>query len=203
MATINSPLGSKTFQSGMREFVVNEEDGFDDPQQYQQPIQPSFQQAPQRQPHQKYFQQRASMNGPQEQEVSQGARKRIEMLCGMTQLTKDVQIGDAVFTLTSLKTKDNRNALTAAIKFDGTVEFSFELRKQLLARSIVAVSEVEISMFLGTNDFQAKLDFLDELDYAVSERLYSEFVTLDKEIKEKYSIKTEQDVKEVSEDLKK
>ncbi len=217
MAKINSALGSKSFQGGMREFVVEEEvesEPFDmDPGHHpmnQPQMNNSFyeqqqmqQQQQQKINYQQHLQQRAMANSKQESGISDSARRRIEILCGMTNLTKTVEIGDVTFKLTSLKTKDNRNALMSAIKFDGTVEFSFELRKQILARSILSVSDVEINMFLGTDDFKARLDFLDELDEAVSNRLYSEYLELDKEIKEKYALKTEKEAKEVIEEIKK
>jgi hypothetical protein len=206
--TINSSLGSKKFQGGMREFVVNEEDGSEEgvypEQQSQMPPQPQYQQVAV--PTQQQFVQRgearrqASLDNSK---ISEAAKRRIETLCGMSRLLKEVEIGENIFVLRSLKTKENRDILTASLKYDGTIEFSFELRKQALARSLVSVAGVDIDSFLGTSEFTAKLEFIDELDEAVSDRLYNEYLNINKEIKDKYSFKTDQEARETVEDIKK
>jgi hypothetical protein len=96
-----------------------------------------------------------------------------------------------------------REAIMLASEFDGTVQSPFEIRKQFLSRSIIQVGDIDIAQFIGSNDFEAKLAFIEELDEFLSNRLYDEYVSLTKEAKEKYYIKTEADVQEVVNDLKK
>lgn len=191
----------------MREFVVNEEganEEFYPEAQMPNDFQPQYQQVPV--PTRQQFAQRGEakkQSSLENSKISEAAKRRIEALCGMSQLTKEVAVGENIFVLRSLKTKENREIINAALKYDGTVEFSFEIRKQALARSLVSVAGVDLEAFLGTTDFSAKLDFIDELDDAISDRLYNEYLAINKEIKDKYAIKTEQDAKEVIEDLKK
>ena len=173
----------------MREFVVDEQGEDMEQGDYQ---------------HQQYHQTIPNRNFEREpQKTAESSRKRVEILCGMTQLSKNIEVGENSFVIKSLKTRDNREALLAAVKFDGTVEFPFELKKQILARSLTSVSGIDIEMFLGNNSFKSRLDFIDELDEALADRLYQEYLNLTKEIKDKYSIKTQDDLKEVSEDIKK
>lgn len=135
--------------------------------------------------------------------LNDGARRRIEMLVGMTQNTREVVLDGNVFILQTLKSKDMREALMAASVFDGTIQSPFEIRKQLLARSITQIAGVESGAFVGSNGVEAKLDFIDEQVEAVLNRLYSEYLILVKESNDKYSIKTSEDATQVVEDLKK
>jgi len=135
--------------------------------------------------------------------LSEGAKRRVEMLIGMIQLTKDVDIEGNLFRLQTLRSKELREALVATAEYDGSIQFIFETRKQLLARSLVVVAGVEIEQFLNSTDLQDRLDFVEEMDHSLLLRLYNEYVLLSQEAEQKYAIKTEQQVKEVLEDLKK
>lgn len=208
MATITSSLGNKSFQPGLKEYVVPDESIPEE--EIVNPYaknQVNIQSQPQMQLDRDAIREslelerRAKMQA--EAKVSPAAKKRIEMLCGMSMLTREVDIDNNIFTLRTLKSKENRQALVDAVKYDGTIEFSFELRKQILARSIEKIAGVEIDAFLGSFDFKAKLEFIDELDEAVLDKLYNEYLSLNKEIKDKYSAKNEVEVKEVIEDIKK
>lgn len=197
MSTINSPLGTKTYATGvMREYVVPDETENMEVvnpyarQQMGMPVDPIRQSLEE--------ERRVKDN-----RLAPAARKRIEMLCGMSSLTREVNIDQNIFVLKSLRAKDNRQTLLDAMKYDGTVEFSFELRRQVLARSLLQIAGSDVEAFLGTSDFKARLEFLDELDEAVLDRLYNEYLILSKEIKDKYSLVKEEEVKEAIEDIKK
>lgn len=138
------------------------------------------------------------------QRVTDFGKNRIEMLLGMTRDTKEVDVTDDLsFTLQTLKSKEIRKSLLAASRYAGTVEYAFELRKQYLARSITHVSEVEIDNFLGREDFDTKLFFIEEMSEPVLDRLFTEYNILDEENKNKYAIKTPEEARELVEDLKK
>jgi len=137
------------------------------------------------------------------QRLSDGARRRIEILIGMVRLTRDIDIEGNVFKLQTLKSKEMRDALVATSEFDGTIQLVFETRKQLLARSLVMIAGVETAQFLNSEDMQDRLDFIEEMDHSLLLRLYSEYISLSKEAQDKYALKTPEEVKEVLEDLKK
>lgn len=135
--------------------------------------------------------------------LNEGARRRIDMLIGMTRLTREVDIEGAVYVLRTLKSGEMREAIAEASKFDGTVQSPFEVRKQLIGRSLTQIAGVDVEQFIGSNLLEDKFTLIDELDEPLLIRLYDEYVELSKEAKDKYSIKTPEEAKEVLEDLKK
>lgn len=135
--------------------------------------------------------------------LSEGAKRRVEMLCGMTRSTRTIDLDGTVFSLRTLKNKEMREALILASQFDGTVESPFEIRKQLLARSLYEVAGTDITLFLGDPSIESVCEFLDEADETLLTRLYSEYLHLVEDASKKFSIKNEEDAKEVIEDLKK
>jgi len=135
--------------------------------------------------------------------LNEGARRRIEMLIGMTRTTRTSEIDGNVFVFQTLQAKEMRDAITAAAAFDGSVQSPFEIRRQLLARSLTQVAGVDIDQFIGSTILADKLIFIEELDEALLNRLYDEYLKLIQEARNKFAVKTEADVKEVVEDLKK
>lgn len=135
--------------------------------------------------------------------LNEGAKRRIEMLVGMTRSSREVDLEGNKFVLQTLRSHDMREAIMAASEFDNTVQSPFEIRRQLLARSLVQVAGVDIVQFVGSNSLDAKLALIDDLDEALLNRLYDEYLTLVKESREKFAIKNAEDVKELAEDLKK
>lgn len=135
--------------------------------------------------------------------LSDGARKRSEMLTDMTRSTRTADIGEQTYKLQTLKGKEMREAIAAASEFDGTVHSPYEIRKQLLGRSLVVVAGVDIASFIGSNDLDARLNAVEDMDDALLNRLYDEYLSMVKDARDRYAIKTEEDVKEVIEDLKK
>jgi hypothetical protein len=135
--------------------------------------------------------------------LSDGAKRRIEILLGMTRSIHKVDIDGNIFIFQSLKAKEMREAIIAAAEYDGTVQSPFEIRKQFLARSITSIADVDFEQFIGSNTLEAKLLFIEELDDALSNRLYDEYIKMAKDARDKFSIKSDVDGKEVVEDLKK
>jgi len=135
--------------------------------------------------------------------LNEGAKRRIEMLCGIIRTTKSVDLGGQIFSLRTLKDKEMREALLLASQYDGTVESPFEIRKQILARSLYEIAGTDAAIFLGDSSIEAMYEFLEEIDETVLTRLYSEYAILAEEAAQRYSIKTSEDAKEVAEDLKK
>jgi hypothetical protein len=135
--------------------------------------------------------------------LSEGAKRRIEMLIGMTKTTHECNINGTTFLFRTLQAHDMRNAIMCIAKFDGTIEAPYEARKQFLARSIIQVANVEIDQFLGSSTLESKLLFIDEMDDYLLNRLYSEYLAMADEAKKKYSISKPEDIQELVNDLKK
>lgn len=135
--------------------------------------------------------------------LNDGARRRIEMLIGMTRVTREIEIGGNMYALQTLKGKEMRDAILAASAFDGTVQSPFEIRRQMLGRSLCKVANVPIEQFIGSTELEARLNFIDDMDDALLNRLMDEYSTLTIEAKSKYALTSPEQVKEVAEDLKK
>jgi hypothetical protein len=197
MADIKSELGTKTFQSGngMKQFEI-EDASYNDGDQSQSSLQNiadlerKVQEA-----------KRARSNG--KERLSETAKRRIEMLCGMSRMDKEVEIDGNIYSLRTLKSKEIQEAINICIKYDGSVDLSFETRKQFLARSLYKVANTDISDFLNDNSIEARLEFFDCMEESVLSRLYSEYTKLVAESDLKYSIRKESELKELVEDLKK
>jgi hypothetical protein len=224
-AKFESQIGARPIQGpSMREYVIPDESGFQPPQQRQQrdvgaqmpfdeaalqefsaqfaapPPPPQVRQAPSDIEQQFAEMKRLKREG--KERLSDGAKRRIEMLIGMTRLMRDVEIDGKLYRLKTLSSKELRDALSAAADYVG-VQFVFENRKQILARSLVVVAGVEIEQFLSSTDLEDRLEFMDLLDHSLLLRIYNEYNILAKESQDKYVIKTEVEVKEVLGDLKK
>jgi hypothetical protein len=135
--------------------------------------------------------------------LSDGAKRRIEMLIGMTRAKRSFEIDGNQYELQSLKSREMNDAIRAASAFDGTTSSPFEIRRQLLAYSLVSIAGLDIEQFIGSTNFGDKLSFIDELDHALLNRIYDEYLIMENESREKFSIKSQEEVKEVLEDLKK
>jgi len=135
--------------------------------------------------------------------LSVGAKKRIEMLLGITRSTREINVNNTKFTLKTLLSKEMREAIALASQFDGNVQSPFEIRTQFLARSISEIDGITIEEFIGSNLIEDKIFFINELDDIFLNRLYEEYLILTKEAKQKYAISTKSEAEEVSEDLKK
>lgn len=135
--------------------------------------------------------------------LNEGARRRIEMLVKMTRGTRNFTVDNNEYALQTLRDVEMREAIIAASAFDGTVQTPFEVRKQLLARSLIHIAGMDAAQFFGSDQIEDKLAGLDLFDHHLLSRLYDEYLLMIKETREKYAIKNDADAKEVVEDLKK
>lgn len=136
--------------------------------------------------------------------ITDSAKRRIELLANIGRLTKDVKVGDHVFTLRTLKTFEQKEAtMTAVANSNNDFELGFESRKQQLIRSICKVDGVDIADVLGTDDPAVKLEMLEAFEELVVVRLWDELTALKQEVNNKYGMNTTKAAEEVVADLKK
>lgn len=230
MTKIESPLGNQTFQERpMRHLEIPDESGFQSPptpmgggnfspsvsRRFGTPMDEeeirNFQERMQSQmdPESSLSEAEREFKRAREERkrgmtnLNEGARKRVEMLIGMTRVTHSVDIEGNTYVFQTLKGKEMREAILAASEFDGTVQSPFEIRKQMLARSLVQIAGMPISQFIGSDTLQAKFEMIDLMDDVLLNRLMDEYSKMVKEARNKYAIKSTEEVKEVVEDLKK
>jgi hypothetical protein len=135
------------------------------------------------------------------QRLSQVAKQRIEMLCGISRGIREVDLDGRIFVLRTLKGKEQRLAIMAAAEYDGTIQSPFEIRRQLLARAIDRVDGTDFDLFLNDTSMEARLDAVEELEEAMLIKLYDEYLSLVRETQDRYFPKNEVEAKEVVADL--
>jgi hypothetical protein len=138
--------------------------------------------------------------------VSQNARERIEFLAGIGRIQTDFKMDGVTFHLQSLKSGELEDVLdtmmSSGIKNDA--KFNFELRRHTLARSLVSIDNMAIQDILGSDNIADKLNLLKSLDENLIDYMYKHYEEhILKVSKTKYAIKTDEDVKEVVETVKK
>ena len=141
--------------------------------------------------------------GSKEEKMGDYAKKRIEILANIGRLTKNVDMEGITFSLRTLKTKEARATTMSIFGCVNDVDASFEIRRQTLARAIYEIDGQPTETALGGDDFNLKLQLVDDMEDVTINKLYNEFNTLRNEVQTKYGLQTEQEVKEVLEDIKK
>lgn len=188
MTEFNSSLGRKQIpQSKQREFVVQDES--EDLRKFEEEIRREKQ---------------ARIN-PEKERMSDPAKKRIEFLLNLTTLKKEVTINNTKFVIRTLKSNELRDVLKAGSIYNDSpkFEFLFELRRNILARSLVSIESLDFDSFIGSDNLQDKIEFIDSMDENLLKLLHAAYEELFKESEDKYGIKTEEQQKELVEDLKK
>lgn len=131
------------------------------------------------------------------------AKKRAEILANIGRNTKDIAAEGVVFSLKTLKTKETREATLPMFKCQNDIDAGFEIRRQTLARSIFAIDGQEISLIVGGDDLELRLELIDELEESLISTLYKAHLDLKQETLDKFFPKNEIETKGVLEDLKK
>lgn len=198
MPNFESPIGSRNFSSRpLREIDVPDESG------YSNSLSDSINEFQSNMENYEPLEVKQVKERRQPNKLNDGAKKRIEILLGMTRTKKEVIIENNSFVLQSLKSKELSEAYMEAAKFDGTVQSPFEIRRQLLARSLSSIANVDFEQFISSRNIEDKLSFIDEMDHGLLNRLYDEYLRVVNENSNKFSIKSEDDAREVIENLKK
>lgn len=137
------------------------------------------------------------------EKLNDHAKKRIEILADIGRLTKDVPIEGIVFSLRTLKSKEARDATMSVFTCANDADAAFEIRRQTLARAIYQIDGQDIELALGGRDFDLKLELIDSMEETIVNKLWNEFNELRQEVKVKFGLETEEQVKGVVEDIKK
>lgn len=219
----DSPIGSKkVIGQPLREFDVSDETGYSSDQEmlsrhrnqsFNQQVDlnqaMAYQQKMQNEPEEDSMEIERQIRAAREakrsgkERLNDGAKRRIEMLIGMTRSIREVIIENNKFVFQTLNSKEMREAILLASAFDHTVQSPFEVRRQFLARSLTHIAGIEVAQFVGSNNLEDRLELIDNLDESLLNRLFEEYSLLVQESREKFSIKSVEDIKEVAGDLKK
>jgi hypothetical protein len=136
-------------------------------------------------------------------------REKVEVLLSLKRKTKDVEIGEMVFRISTLKRKQSKELSLALLDKRKTspndLDLTFELMNETLARVIVEVSDLDTTLgkfvsfkdFLGVEDEKDIVLFIEELDEDVVDLLYSEYLNLKKDVSFETSEKTVEEIKKL------
>ena len=206
MVEFESELGKNSFNSnkGQQRKVYSIPDESNeveyDEQEYKKPAQRVLTEEERKD----YIAKRFSNKKKSEERLSAEARERIEFLTGIGRIKKDVEFEGVTFSIQSLKSRELREIAMISLSNKITnIERSFEVRKQVLARSIFQINNNLVEYVIGDDDFQAKLNFIDELDENTVTYLYSKYQEIVEESKVKFGIATKEQAQEVVEEIKK
>jgi len=136
------------------------------------------------------------------EKISDGAKKRLESLLGMTRSQRIIDVGGVEFIIQTLSGKEAREAIMNASQV-ANLETPFEIRVQLLARSLVSIGGVDFTQFVGSSNIVNKLDFIESFDEHVLGRLHDEYLIMTAEAKKKFGVNNADEAKEVISDIKK
>lgn len=145
---------------------------------------------------------RAKLTG--KQKPTDEAKRRIEFLCGMFTLKKTLILNDVSFELRTLKGSEFKQVVDyASSKNEAGLTNILSVRDITLALSLVSIDGVSFDVMVGSSDINKKIAFLNELDQSLLLKLFAEQSDLSKESNDRFAVKTEEQAKELVEDLKK
>jgi hypothetical protein len=199
MAEFDSPLGRKQFATQSRK-VFNVEDTNSAEKNFMPELEVGVPIELTPAQFQEMQQRRNSFKQTQSRPTSE-SRQRIELLTGIGRLTKEVTIEGHLFTLQSLKSKEMRETIRAVSQASDGPDSIFEMRAQILARSIVKIDNHPVAVVLGSDSVEARLSFIDDSEEQVVNQLYSAYTEMTKKVD--LAVKNDADVQEVVEEIKK
>lgn len=135
--------------------------------------------------------------------ITSASKERMEILLNLGRLTKDVEVEGIKFSLRSLKSKEIQSITKMAEQLDSQIDSYFASRNNVLSRAIYAIDDQSLGDVLDKADGGAVLKWLDEMDDAILEYLHDAYLEMVKKNKKRFEIKSEEQIKEVVEELKK
>lgn len=141
----------------------------------------------------------------EEKRVNPILKKKVEVLTGIGRETDTVEVGSDKISIRTLKAKESKALAKLAELFNAVspVDFVFDIREQTLARSVYAINGVKVEDIIDSDDIQDKVDLLNELGDPAIAYLHERYTVLATKAREKYSVRTNEEAKEVAEAVKK
>ncbi len=199
--SIESPLGRVNVSSGQKRSVISVDDPTDpvspEGQYVQEPVEERRKAADARTLAEEAHRSRT------EERMEPGAKRRVEILLGLGRGIKDITIDNITFSLRTLKNIEWKEAIKAVAMADLAVEQAYEMRAQILSRSIFAIDNQPVEMVIGSQKFDDKVDFVQNLDEAVVSYLYDTYNKLVTENRAKFNLNTVEGAQEAVEEIKK
>jgi hypothetical protein len=200
MVEINSPLGRTSFKSSTsgegRVLTV------EDASEQQQAPRMSFSSSPVK----INTKERSAIIEDVRQKISNEARQRIDFLIGMGKLTGSVTVDDVEFTFKSLDGGEQTAVYEFISNFGelNMFQMQYEIRFATLALALTHIQGKEFSAVIESDELANKVGLVKSLDEKISDRLFKWYQENIVDVgNDKYGINSEEDAKEVVEDIKK
>lgn len=135
--------------------------------------------------------------------ITPQAKTRLEYLADIGRLTKDVVIDGITFTLKTLKSKEQKQVYLTLVDVTNKVDEAYNIKYYSLAYSLIKIDQQNIEMMFKIDSLQDKIKLLEDLEESTTDRLFAAFEELKNTANDRFAIKTEEDIKEISDSLKK
>ena len=138
-----------------------------------------------------------------ESPISQPVKTRIEFLADIGKMTRDVKIGENTFTLRTLKSRESREVYLFIMSANNKIDEAYNIKYYTLAYSLTKIDGQPLEFMVPIKIFEDRIKALEGMEDSLTDKLYQEYSALKTSSEEAYNLKTDEDVKEVSEALKK
>lgn len=135
--------------------------------------------------------------------ITPSSKERMEILLNLGRFTKEVEVDGITFSLRSLNSKEVQVITRMGETIANRIDAYFSSRNNVLSRSIYAIGGASLEDVLGTSDSTTVLKWLDDMDDTILEYLHNEYLEMVKKNRKRFEVKTDEQVKEVVEELKK
>lgn len=110
-----------------------------------------------------------------EQRAPASAIQRLEILTGIGRLVRDVEIEGVNFSLKSLKSKEIRIVMEQAALAKTNVGEALTIRDYTLAFAIYKIDDRPFEQYIGSNEYEDKVETVENLDASVTKTLWKEY----------------------------
>lgn len=135
--------------------------------------------------------------------ITQQAKTRLEYLADIGKMTKDIVINGTKFTLRTLKSREQKQVYLTVVDVTNKVDEIYNIKLYTLAHSLIKIDGQDVNFVIKADNLNDKVNMLEQLEETVIDQLYNTYSKLKETSDNQFSIKTEKDMKEVSEELKK
>lgn len=205
MSEINSPLGRRRLAAQAPRIInVPNQEGavpLAEPQFAPTQSTPQPRQAPRFTPDELENARKTAVD--QRKRVSPAAKERIEFLTGLGRARKEIEFEGVVFSLQSLKASEMRDVLHFGSRGETTAEAMFDIRAYTLAYAVEKIDSQQIGIVLGDDSLDARFDLICRMEEETVEFLHRNYNEMVKESKTRFEVKTNEEAKEVAEEIKK
>jgi len=154
----------------------------------------------------KEYEERRAEAVQKQKRISPEAKQRIEFLTGLGRIVDSITVEEIKFTFQSLKDREQDEIFEAISEYDqiSALKMQYMVRRHTLAKALTHIQDKTFADVIESDEFEDRLAVIMEMDDNFLDHLWKWYQeNIAKVAQEKYAIKTPEDVKEVTEAIKK